>query len=356
MPRNDGLPVLGDQLVACHARQDRRAARTRTDMNSWAEFADGLTQHLATLSAGTVVIIGEADQPKERRRFVQFRQLDTMIWAELPGDSWLAPDVQVGDSGSQIIEGVGWQRPDADHCDNWWYELRWPASSDSYRQLAERIVTGLRDGFRITDPTTLVYQAWSERGGEIDLPLLGLSTRQAHTTASVAPSSEELTAGWRVMRSSDVVELALQLQSLVWSWRMENLMHLLAEFNWRDPIIQSSDWVRFDNGLGPGSCDVIGSAGHAERIEIALTTLAPDDTAGRAAVHEAFGEAAAALTATIGEPTAEIVDSIPEIRWTGKETTLLLTDLDLMVRLCVVTNAWLTHYDEANNLQQRRTT
>ncbi|MGQ4615504.1 TY-Chap domain-containing protein [Nocardia sp. R7R-8] len=56
-----------------------------------AEFADGLTPHVAVLSAGTVVISGEEDQPKERRRFVQFRQLDTMIWAELPGDSRLAP-------------------------------------------------------------------------------------------------------------------------------------------------------------------------------------------------------------------------------------------------------------------------
>ncbi|MCC3332978.1 DUF6301 family protein [Nocardia abscessus] len=324
-------------------------------MTSWVEFTDGLTQHLATLSAGMVVIIGEADEPKERRRFVQFRQLDTMIWAELPGDSWLAPDVQVGDSGGQIIESAGWQRPDTDHCDNWWYELRWPASSDSYRQLAARMVTGLRDAFGIADPATLVYEAWNERSGETELPLLGLSTKTAQATASIASSSEELAAAWRVMGHSDTITLARQLQSLVWSWRMDNLMRLLVVFDWRDPIIQSSDWVRFDNGLGPGSCDVMGNGGHAERIEIALTTLAPDDAAGRAAVHEAFSEAAAALTAAIGAPTAEIVDSIPEIRWSGEETTLLLTDLGLMVRLCLVTNTWLAHYDEVNHLQERRT-
>ncbi|MGV9334945.1 DUF6301 family protein [Nocardia sp. NPDC003726] len=55
--------------------------------------------------------------------------------------------------------------------------------------------------------------------------------------------------------------------------------------------------------------------------------MAPDDVAGRAAVHAAFSDIAAALTALLGAPTAEIVDSIPEIRWTGEETTLLLTDL-----------------------------
>ncbi|MEV6259046.1 hypothetical protein AB0L97_38040 [Nocardia sp. NPDC051911] len=148
-------------------------------MTSWAEFADGLTQHLATLSTGTVVIIGEAGQPKARRRFVQFRQLDDMIWAELPGDSWLDPDIRVGDTGGQLITSCGWQQPDADHCDNWWYELQWPAASDGYRQLASRIVTGLRDAFGISDPATLVYEAWNERDGyrQVELPYLGLSTR-----------------------------------------------------------------------------------------------------------------------------------------------------------------------------------
>ncbi|MGV9334943.1 TY-Chap domain-containing protein [Nocardia sp. NPDC003726] len=97
--------------------------------------------------------------------------------------------MQVGDSRGQIIESAGWQRPDTDHCDNWWCELRWPASSDGYHQLAARMVTGLRDAFGIADPATLVYEAWNERGGETELPLLGLSTRRAHTATSVAPSS-----------------------------------------------------------------------------------------------------------------------------------------------------------------------
>ncbi|MGY5309585.1 DUF6301 family protein [Nocardia gipuzkoensis] len=174
--------------------------------------------------------------------------------------------------------------------------------------------------------------------------------------SSVGSSSDDSAAGWRAMDDLAIVELALQLQSLVWSWRMDNLMRLLVVFGWRDPIIQSSDWVRFDSGLGPGSCDVIGSDGDAERIEIALTTPASDDAAGRAAVHDAYTRAAAALTGALGAPTAEIVDSSPEMRWGSEETTLLLADLASRVRLRLVTNAWLAHYDEANNLQQRRTT
>ncbi|NKY27762.1 DUF6301 family protein [Nocardia gamkensis] len=157
------------------------------------------------------------------------------------------------------------------------------------------------------------------------------------------------------MDDSDVVGLALKLRSLVWSWRMENLMRLVVVFGWRDPIIQSSDWIRFDSGLGPGSCDVIAKDGAAERIEIALSTLAADDAAGRAAVHDAFNRASAALAGALGAPATEVAGSIPEIRWGGDETTLLLTDLGVMIRLRLVTNSWLAFHDETNDRQDRWT-
>ncbi|WP_206055206.1 hypothetical protein [Nocardia sp. CS682] len=125
------------------------------------------------------MIIGEVEHRNDRRRFAQFRQLDNMIWAELVGDSWLEPDVRAGDAGRRLIAEAGWQEPDADHCNNWWYELPWPANSDGYQRLAARIATGLRDAYGILDPKKLVYQAWNDRDGnrEIDLPLIG-SVRQ----------------------------------------------------------------------------------------------------------------------------------------------------------------------------------
>ncbi|MFG1951562.1 hypothetical protein [Micromonospora sp. NPDC048830] len=38
------------------------------------------------------------------------------------------------------------------------------------------VVTGFRDGYGITAPTALAYDAWNERLGnrKLDLPLLGL--------------------------------------------------------------------------------------------------------------------------------------------------------------------------------------
>ncbi|MBF6300258.1 hypothetical protein IU459_22315 [Nocardia amamiensis] len=148
-------------------------------MTSWSEFADGLAEHLATLPAGVVVTIGEVEQRAERRRIAQFRQLDDMIWAELAGDYWLDPDVQAGEIGARLITEAGWQQPDADHCNNWWYELLWPANSNGYRRLASMIVTGLRDAFRIADPASLEYDAWNERADnrKIELPRTGLIRR-----------------------------------------------------------------------------------------------------------------------------------------------------------------------------------
>jgi hypothetical protein len=63
---------------------------------------------------------------------------------------------------------------------NWWVEPPWPMASASYSQLAWMVVTGLRDGFRITDPTTLAYTAWNENAGNraLDRPMLGLALHE----------------------------------------------------------------------------------------------------------------------------------------------------------------------------------
>ncbi|WP_405165571.1 DUF6301 family protein [Nocardia sp. NBC_01499] len=168
--------------------------------------------------------------------------------------------------------------------------------------------------------------------------------------------SDASVAAWRTYSDVEIVDLAATLQSLVWSWRMDDLMNLLVDFLWRDPIIESTDWVRFDAGLGAGTCDVIGNNGDAERIEVAVTTLSADNAAGRAEVRNVFNHMTAVLTGSLGEPSQRIEDAIPEIRWTGEETTLLLTDLSLMVRLCLVTNTWLAEYDDTNGFHGQRTT
>ncbi|MBF6547666.1 DUF6301 family protein [Nocardia brasiliensis] len=313
-------------------------------MTDWAEFTEGITEHLATLPVGLVVIISEDEPLPKRCRSAQFRQLDDMIWAELVGDSWLEPNFRAV-AGGRFIGEACWQQPDADHCDNWWFELPWPADSGDYERLAARIATGLRDGFGISEPRRLIYRAWKERDGNrtVELPLLGIAYGEPRVADTDTRPSEQ-----RVMGDEDIIELANKLYTLRWPWRMDYLVMLLDVFRWRDPMIRSPDWVRFDAGLGSGTCDVIGRAGDAERIEAAVTTLFPDDAQGWAGIDDAFTRMSSTLIAAIGEPTARIAGKFPEIRWGGVENTLRLTNLVVMVHLDLVTNEWLAEFDVAH--------
>ena len=154
----------------------------------------------------------------------------------------------------------------------------------------------------------------------------------------LGPSNDDPAIRQHALGDREVIDLATKLRSLVWSWWMNDLARLLVVFGWRDPIFESPDWVRFDAGLGPGSCDVVGRSGAAERIEVAVTTLFTDDAIGHAGIEDAFALMSSTLTAALGEPTTRITGTSPEIRWVGAETTLVLMNLVLMVRLNVVTN------------------
>ncbi|MGX1778029.1 TY-Chap domain-containing protein [Nocardia brasiliensis] len=54
-------------------------------MTGWPKFTEGLTEHLATLPAGVVVIINEDEPLPKRCRSAQFRQLDDVAMAMADG-------------------------------------------------------------------------------------------------------------------------------------------------------------------------------------------------------------------------------------------------------------------------------
>ncbi|MFD6397894.1 hypothetical protein [Nocardia sp. NPDC060249] len=147
-------------------------------MTDWEEFARGLANELAAVPDTTVLVIGEA-APSSSRRFAQFRKTSESVLAELPGNAWLDPESRPDDAGWRAITRAGWRQPDQDHCDNWWAEFPWPVDTDAYQRLAAITVTGLRDGFGIDSPLTLVYQGWVERAGNANLHLPGLGIPDA---------------------------------------------------------------------------------------------------------------------------------------------------------------------------------
>ncbi|MFD4242148.1 hypothetical protein ACFWP3_11195 [Streptomyces sp. NPDC058525] len=146
-------------------------------MTRWEGFSEGLAEQLASLTAGSVLIISEGGQTG---RYAQFLQSDETVEAELVGDHYLDPALRAGEAGCRLIAEAGWRAPqDTVYGHNWRTELPWPSPSDAYRKLAGMTVTGLRDGLRITGPQVLVYEAWDGRRGNrpLALPLLGLTPK-----------------------------------------------------------------------------------------------------------------------------------------------------------------------------------
>lgn len=147
-------------------------------MTDWAEFARGLAAELAAAPETTVLVIGESAAPGARR-FAQFRKTGEAVSAELTGDEWLEPTFRPDDDGTWAITEAGWRPPNEAHMGNWWTEFPWPVATDDYQRLAAITVVGLRDGFGIGSPLTLVYQGWVERAGNSDLHLPGLGIPDA---------------------------------------------------------------------------------------------------------------------------------------------------------------------------------
>ncbi|WP_433201599.1 DUF6301 family protein [Nocardia sp. CA-107356] len=154
--------------------------------------------------------------------------------------------------------------------------------------------------------------------------------------------------GWQALSDNEIDDLAEKLRTLVWSWRMDDLLRLVIVFGWQEPTIHSTDRVQFAAGLGPDTVDIIGFDFDAVRVEVTVTTQAADTPDGRDNTLAAYARIADVLTRSLGEPTDRLDDRISEIRWAGPETTLRLIDFHHTVRLQLVTNDWLSALDEEN--------
>jgi hypothetical protein len=138
---------------------------------TWAEFAGALARELARLGDGMFLVLNERDRPWH---LAQFQQGLSELRAEVSGETADAEgNQQETPRGRRLIESLGW-RPPATYDVNWWRELKWPALSSEYRELAEAVVAVLRDVNGIESPERLTYRAWESAKGNrpwaVDLP------------------------------------------------------------------------------------------------------------------------------------------------------------------------------------------
>ncbi|MFI6777027.1 TY-Chap domain-containing protein [Nocardia sp. NPDC050412] len=158
-------------------------------MTGWDEFTDRLANQLAVLPAGAIVSIRERVPNPDRRRYAQFYQTDTKLYAELPGPGMLDPEVRADAAGLEYIADLGWQPPIGRDSYNWSFNVAWPAPRAEYHRLAAMITSGLRDAFGIAAPAQLTYTAWNENKGNADLalPLLGLEPTPNEAASATDP-------------------------------------------------------------------------------------------------------------------------------------------------------------------------
>jgi hypothetical protein len=145
---------------------------------AWDTFAGGLADELPNLPAGGLLVVSETGEAS-RSRYAQFAQGTAELVGYVVVNSFLEGQARASEQGERVIMQAGWRPPDPGlgH-DNWWTALPWPAPAARYADLGRMVVVALRDGYGLTGPERLRYQAWNEQTGEdIDLPRLGLPRR-----------------------------------------------------------------------------------------------------------------------------------------------------------------------------------
>lgn len=154
--------------------------------------------------------------------------------------------------------------------------------------------------------------------------------------------------GWRALDDTEIVDLALRLRSLHWSWRLVDVPDLAAEFGWHVERIGPHS-VRLDVGFGLASGRVDGRDGQAKHIVQSVTDSDSDEVDN---VWDAFARMTRALTGALGEPTKRLPGEYPQVRWAGPQQTLALTALPSVVKLELVPNEQLALDDEGEALAE----
>lgn len=152
--------------------------------------------------------------------------------------------------------------------------------------------------------------------------------------------------------TTELADLATRLRDLDWSWELNDVPDLTAEFGWR-AVVSRPDWVILDTGLGVGSGKVHGEDGKAVRIETRLTEFVEEDEAGAEDLRTTFDEITDVLTEVLGHPTARIPGQWPQIRWAGPARTVVLVRSPVSVVLYLVTNTRLAADDRNVEFEKR---
>jgi len=126
----------------------------------WEQLAGDLTAELPRLRDADTVILRHGE------RLVQFQQFPTVLHAEAASNEFLPPDQRLTPDAEQELRTLGWNEPTPPGYFNWWYETPWPLGSTASKEVAQLLVTTLREVYGVPSPLELSYQAFNTDTGE----------------------------------------------------------------------------------------------------------------------------------------------------------------------------------------------
>ena len=143
---------------------------THTDSgaDAWRGFAPVLALTLARLPAWSIFVMEAAGH-----RYAQFVMTDSELTCQIVSNKFLAAPYRMRMEDELWLGVNGWAQ--APGGGNWQRTVAWPARMNVYEEVAERIVTVLRDVLRIGEPQDMVTRGEIQETGEPpDTSALGL--------------------------------------------------------------------------------------------------------------------------------------------------------------------------------------
>jgi hypothetical protein len=140
----------------------------------WSEFAVRFARELAGLDRDTILIVREHD---ESRHYVQAMRETERLYAEAVSNNFLDGPLALTPADEEVLAEAGWRPPTADWSPaNWWTELALDPPSGAHAELADMMVTALRDVQGVRRPADLVYESFHRDGyGLIELVDFGIA-------------------------------------------------------------------------------------------------------------------------------------------------------------------------------------
>jgi hypothetical protein len=140
----------------------------------WSEFAVCFARELAGLDRDTILIVREHD---ESRHYVQAMRESERLYAEAVSNNFLDGPLALTPADEEVLAEAGWRPPTSDWSPaNWWTELALDAPSGAHTDLADMMVTALRDVQGVRRPADLVYESFHRDGyGLIELVDFGIA-------------------------------------------------------------------------------------------------------------------------------------------------------------------------------------